>query len=190
MCCSAIRQASCSLAADERVPGAVLGLVHQRRGLLQGMSAQASLHLPTPAAVSAWLMHDPAQCIWQKLEDAQLSGIWLCRGGCALLTLACLQSYQVIQGIGFGGGSVFFNAGAALLLARQSRGRCRPSYQQVQSHAVLTTLPIQLVHCSCACCLKQASLGTQAAPAEDRGSAAQCARRRIACNHACHICSD
>ena len=42
-----------------------------------------------------------------------------------------MQAYQWVQGIGFGLGSTFFHIGAMLLLFRQSRGRCRPSFQQV-----------------------------------------------------------
>ncbi|CAL8465985.1 g5521 [Coccomyxa elongata] len=48
-------------------------------------------------------------------------------------TVETLDQYNIITGFGFGGGSICFFLGAALLLSRQSRNRCRPSYAMTAS---------------------------------------------------------
>ncbi|KAK9902002.1 hypothetical protein WJX75_000875 [Coccomyxa subellipsoidea] len=72
--------------------------------------------------------------LWWALWLYFWGGVGFCMGGIQLYwdspinLVETVPQYNIITGIGFGGGSICFHLGAALLLARQSRGRCRPSY--------------------------------------------------------------
>ncbi|CAK0784815.1 hypothetical protein CVIRNUC_008019 [Coccomyxa viridis] len=74
---------------------------------------------------------------WWAMMIYFWGGVLYCIAGCQLYwfspinTVETLDQYNIITGVGFGGGSICFFTGATLLLARQSRGRCKPSYADV-----------------------------------------------------------
>ncbi|EIE18497.1 hypothetical protein COCSUDRAFT_60164 [Coccomyxa subellipsoidea C-169] len=71
---------------------------------------------------------------WWALWFYFWGGIGFAMGGIQLYwyspinLVETVDQYNIITGVGFGGGSICFFLGATLLLARQSRGRCKPSY--------------------------------------------------------------
>ncbi|KAK9804561.1 hypothetical protein WJX73_010643 [Symbiochloris irregularis] len=57
-------------------------------------------------------------------------------------TLSMLE-YQIELGIGYGGGTVLYMVGAALLLCRLSRARCRRSYHMIHNRLEPTNAPTE-----------------------------------------------
>jgi len=55
-----------------------------------------------------------------------------------MVQVLSLRTYQIENSIGFGGGAFLYFVGSGLLLARQSRGRCRPSYAAINTNSDLT----------------------------------------------------
>lgn len=82
--------------------------------------------------------------MWWSLHTYFWGGVGFCLSGIFLYwyspnnTVISLRTYQIENSIGFGGGSFLFFIGAGLLLARQSRGRCRPSYAAINTNSDLT----------------------------------------------------
>merc|ERR1712130_904358 len=82
--------------------------------------------------------------MWWALFTYFWGGVCFCMSGIFLYwyspnnMVISLRTYQIEDSIGFGGGAFLFFIGAGLLLARQSRGRCRPSYAAINTNSDLT----------------------------------------------------
>jgi len=66
-----------------------------------------------------------------------MSGIFLCWYSPNNLVLDP-NIYKIENAIGFGAGAFVFFLGAMLLLMRQSRGRCRPSFASLNTNSDLS----------------------------------------------------
>ncbi|KAK9790137.1 hypothetical protein WJX73_005894 [Symbiochloris irregularis] len=77
--------------------------------------------------------------MWWALWTYWWGGVLFCMSGIFLYWYSdtyvaiSLTQYAIETAVGFGGGAVLFHIGALLLLMRQARGRCRPSFAQIHS---------------------------------------------------------